>query len=256
MITIISPAKTLDFTEDNRVNHSSKPFFLKDAAIIATELKDYAPEEIEKLMGVSPKIAELNYNRYKEWNAKEKNNIKPAILAFRGDVYQALNVDTLTKENLDFANDHLRILSGLYGILRPYDNVMPYRLEMGISLKFKDYNNLYEFWKEKLTEKIQEELSTHKHRTLINLASEEYSKAINLKELPEYIKVINISFKEFRDGKYKTIGILAKRARGYMTRYILENFIDNPEELKEFDVEGYKFNEEMSSNKNWVFIRN
>lgn len=256
MITIISPAKTLDFTEDNRVNHRSKPCFLKEASIIAKNLKGYAPEEIEKLMGVSPKIAELNYNRYKEWNANETNNIKPAILAFRGDVYQALNVNTLTKENLDFANDNLRILSGLYGILRPYDNIMPYRLEMGTSLKIQDYKNLYEFWKEKLTEKIQKELSAHKHKALINLASEEYSKAINLKELPEDIKVINISFKEFRDGQYKTIGILAKRARGYMTKFILENLIDNPEEIKGFTIEGYEFNEEMSSNKNWVFVRN
>lgn len=256
MITIISPAKTLDFTEDKRIDHHSKPLFLKEASTIAKEMKSYSPEEIEKLMRISPKLAELNYSRYKEWNEKEKDNIKPAILAFRGDVYQALNVDTLGKENLDFANDHLRILSGLYGIIRPYDSIMPYRLEMGTSLKFNEYNNLYEFWREKLTEKFQEELRGHKHKAIINLASEEYSKAINFKELPKDIKVINIDFKEFRNGKYKTVGILAKRARGYMTRYILENYIDDPEELKGFEVEEYSFNETMSSNKNWVFIRN
>lgn len=256
MITIISPAKTLDFTQDNRIDLHLKPLFLKEASIIAKEMKSYSPEEIEKLMRISPKLAELNYSRYKEWNKKEIDNIKPAILAFRGDVYQALNVDTLSKENLDFANDHLRILSGLYGIIRPYDSIMPYRLEMGTSLKFNEYNNLYEFWREKLTENFQKELSSHKHKTIINLASEEYSKAINFKKLPEDIKVIDIDFKEFRNGNYKTVGILAKRARGYMTRYILENYIDNPEELKDFDLEGYEFHDTMSSNKNWVFIRN
>lgn len=255
MITIISPAKTLDFTEDKRINHHSKPMFLKEASIIAKEMKRYSPEEMEKLMRISPKLSELNYSRYKEWNKKETNNIKPAILAFRGDVYQALNIDTLSNENLDFANDHLKILSGLYGVLRPYDSIMPYRLEMGTSLRFNEYNNLYEFWKERLTEKIQEELSYHKNKALINLASKEYSKAINFKELHVNVKVIDIDFKEFRNGKYKTVGILAKRARGYMTRYILENFIDDPEDLKNFQSEGYGFNEPMSSDNKWIFTK-
>ncbi|WP_040210688.1 peroxide stress protein YaaA [Clostridium polynesiense] len=253
MITIISPAKTLDFTEDQRVKESTEPIFKEEAALIAEELKKFSPEELEALMKISPKLAELNYNRYKAWNTEADRERKPAILTFKGDVYKALHAEDFTEKELKFSNEHLRILSGIYGVIRPFDRIQPYRLKMGTALKFKSYGNLYDFWKVKLTGAIGEELRDHKSKELINLASEEYSKAIDFKKLSQDIKVINIVFKELRQGRYKTVGILSKRARGYMSRYIIKNSIDEAEKLKYFNEEGYEFNEEMSDENRWIF---
>lgn len=255
MIFIISPAKTLDFENADSERVLTLPEYLDEAAEIANEMKEYSPEELEKLMKISVPLAELNYIRYKQWQKENTSFNKAAIFAFKGDVYRALEAHSLSEEQLCFANEHLRILSGLYGIIRPFDKIMPYRLEMGTPLKFNGYSNLYEFWGAKLTEGLSRELSEHKNKALVNLASEEYSKAVPLDKLPENIRVVQVFFKEFRNGKYKIIGTNAKRARGYMSRYIIENSIDEVESLKDFSAQGYEFNAYLSDDNNFVFTK-
>lgn len=255
MIFIISPAKTLDFENADSERALTLPEYLEEANEIANEMKGYSPEELEKLMKISAPLAELNYNRYKQWQNENTAFNKAAIFAFKGDVYRALDAHSLNEEQLSFTREHLRILSGLYGIIKPYDKIMPYRLEMGTPLKFKGYTSLYEFWGYKLTEGLSRELMEHKNKVLVNLASEEYSKAVHFDKLPENIRVVHVFFKEFRNGKYKIIGTNAKRARGYMSRYIIENSIDQVESLKDFSAQGYEFNAYLSDDNNLIFTK-
>ena len=252
MLLVISPAKKLNENCFLKYDLSlSKPNCLNESKILVSTLKKYSPKALQKLMNVSQNIARLNYDRYSKWKTPfNKKNSYPAILLFEGDVYKGINANNFDKSDFNFAQKHLRILSGLYGILKPLDLIQPYRLEMGTSIKIKKFNNLYEFWGDKITDKINND---NKNKPLINLASNEYFKSIN----ESYIKgeVINIIFKEKKGNNYKVIGILAKKARGIMSRYIIKNKIKDPERLKKFSLDSYRFNKTLSTEQDWVFTR-
>lgn len=254
MLVVISPAKTLDFENINNNLPMTYPRFLNNSNVIMNELRELDSYSIGKLMKISDKLSSLNKDRFTTWQ-DSLDNSKHCLLAFQGDVYKGLDVGSFTDEDLFYANDHLRMLSGLYGVLRPFDGINPYRLEMGSKLKVGECKNLYEFWKDTLKESIHEELLKHDESTLINLASKEYFKAVEAIENESDVKVITPMFKEFRNGVYKIISLKAKRARGLMSRYIIQNQINNPEELKRFNEEEYEYNEELSSENEWVFTR-
>lgn len=250
MIILISPAKTLDLNATD-IKVRTDPEFKKEVKEIVGVMKKKPKAEIQKLMDVSENIAVLNKERYKNFEDQfTPENSKPALFAFKGDVYRKMEVDNYSKGQLEFAQEHLRILSGLYGLLRPLDLIQPYRLEMGLKLKIKRANNLYSYWGNKITEAID---AAAIDGMVINLASKEYFKAVNQKKLQS--KVIHIIFKEYRDGSYKTVGIFAKQARGMMANYIIEHQISDPQKLKLFNQEKYEYAEKLSSEKEWVFIR-
>ncbi len=254
MIIVISPAKTVDFETPPQTSKFTSPDFLKESNKLVKEMRHYCRDDIKKLMSVSDKIADLNVDRFKKFKTPfTTKNAKQAVLAFKGDVYTGLNIDDFTARDLDFAQKHLRILSGLYGLLRPLDLMQAYRLEMGLKLPIKKTKNLYEFWDNQVTDKINSEFKKQKENTLINLASNEYFKVIQKKNLDGTI--ITPAFKEARDGGFKMIGIYAKRARGLMSRYIIKNRIKDPGELKAFNLDGYKFNKKLSTATDWTFTR-
>jgi len=254
MIIVISPAKTVDFETPPQTSKYTTPDFLKESSKLVREMRHYNRADIKKLMHVSDKIADLNIERFKKFKTPfTPKNAKQAVLAFKGDVYTGLNIDDFKAKDLDFAQKHLRILSGLYGLLRPLDLMQAYRLEMGLKLPIKNTKNLYEFWDNQVTEKLNEEFKKQKENTLINLASNEYFKVIQKKNLNGTI--ITPAFKEAKDGGYKMIGIYAKKARGLMSSYILKNRIKNPEDIKAFNMDGYKFNKKLSTDTNWTFTR-
>jgi len=254
MIIVISPAKTVDFETAPQTSKFTHPDFLSESSKLVREMRHYSHNDIKKLMTVSDKIADLNVERFKKFKTPfTTKNAKQAGLAFKGDVYTGLNIEDFSARDLDFAQKHLRILSGLYGLLRPLDLMQAYRLEMGLKLPIKNNKNLYEFWDSQITEKINSEFKKQKENTLINLASNEYFKVIQKKNLEGTI--ITPAFKEARDGGFKIIGIYAKKARGLMSRYIIKNRLKNPEELKKFSLDGYKFNHKLSSKNDWVFTR-
>jgi len=254
MITIISPAKTLDFKSEVQTNQNSQPEFLNDSKILMNELGKLNPKDIARLMKVNDDIANLNFERNLSWRIPfTLDNAKQALLAFRGQVYVGLDAKTLTEKDLLFAQYNLRILSGLYGSLKPLDLIQAYRLEMGIKLKNPIGKNLYEFWGTKIGESLNKELARKKSKVLINLASNEYFKAIK----PKLIKgeIITPVFKEIKGNEFKVITVYAKTARGLMSRFIIQNRIENPEDIKAFDTDGYIFNRELSTEKEWVFTR-
>lgn len=254
MIIVISPAKTLDFETPAATEKYSQPDFLDDSAILIEQLKKMEPDQIGRLMSISSKLATLNSNRYYEWERPfHLNNAKQAMYAFKGDVYTGLDAQTLNGSDVDFAQDHLRILSGLYGILRPLDLIQPYRLEMGTQLKNVRGNNLYEFWGNTITETINQDLKKQKTDTLINLASNEYFKCVRNNKLDA--RIITPVFKDQKNGVYKIISFFAKKARGLMSRYIIQNKLLAVEEIKKFDIAGYYFNEAASSGDEWIFMR-
>jgi len=254
MLVVISPAKTLDFESSARTTTSSMPTFLKDSEQLIRQLRKFSPSEIATLMSLSDKLAILNSTRYESWKLPfTTKNAKQAMLAFRGDVYLGLDADSLTQKDDKFAQRHLRILSGLYGVLKPLDLIQPYRLEMGTSLKTRHGNNLYQFWDDKITNSLNTELATHQDGTLINLASNEYFKVLQPKKLNA--DIVTPIFKDKKNGQYKVISFFAKKARGMMARFIIKKKIQTPEGIKLFDVGGYSFNPEFSSEKNWVFTR-
>ena len=255
MITIISPATTMNFDRFVDIK-SSKPFFNKDIKKLIDLLKSLNTIEIGNLMNLSDDLANLNYDRYKILGT-DKSKYLQAILAFDGQVFNCINVDDFNYDDFEFANNHLRIMSGLYGILKPFDLIQSYRLEMKAKLKNELGNDLYKFWKDKLTSYLYDELLNQNDKTLVNLASNEYSKAINLKSLSKNFNVINIEFKDYRESmnSYKVIGIYSKKARGYLTRYIIKNKINNINELKNFNYDGYIFNNELSDSNNFIFTR-
>lgn len=254
MLIVVSPAKTLDFETPAKTETYSQPRFLDQSKKLVTEMRKMAPLDISNLMGISDKLASLNAARYEQWQQPfTTTNAKQAVLAFKGDVYTGLDAETLSDKDLSFAQEHLRILSGLYGVLRPLDLMQPYRLEMGIKLANEKGPNLYSFWGDEITDSINQELAESSNPVLINLASNEYFKSVKPKKLKA--EVITPVFKDEKNGKYKIISFYAKKARGLMTRYIIDNRIDSPESLKAFDVEGYYFKPEESNSKEWVFYR-
>lgn len=253
MLTVISPAKTLDFDTPAHTDTFTEPRFLAQSQQLIAQLKKLSTQEIAGLMKISDKLAGLNMARFQQWETPfTVKNAKQAVLAFKGDVYTGLDAETLDQPGLDFAQQHLRILSGLYGVLRPLDLMQPYRLEMGTPFQNEAGKDLYSFWGDTLRESLQSE-SALQDGILINLASNEYFKAINAKKLDATI--ITPVFKDWKNGQYKMISFYAKKARGLMSRYIIEQQIDSPEQLKQFDSEGYRYSEEMSQKTDWVFIR-
>lgn len=254
MIIVISPAKTLDFKEKNTNLPMSEPRFLEKSQEIINEIKHYSSYELEKLMKISTKLATLNEDRFSKWTPT-LDTAKQAILAFKGDVYMGMDVGSLSDSNLFYANDHLRILSGLYGVLRPFDGINEYRLEMGTKLKVNDSKDLYGFWKSDLENSLVKDLSSHDNKIIINLASYEYFKSVENIQNNSKVKVITPVFKELRGEEYKIIAFNAKKARGMMSRYIIENEIEDIEDLKKFDVDNYIFNEELSTDIEFVFTR-
>lgn len=255
MISLLSPAKTLDFETPSIAKEYTYPTFLDDSEYLMGKLKKLSVKQIRKLMGLSEDLGQLNYDRFQSWDKQyDVDNSKQAVLAFKGDVYVGLQAETLNKAQLTFAQEHVRIISGLYGLLKPLDLMLPYRLEMGTSLAVTPKkNNLYKYWGDKLTDSLNKELNTHEYKTIVNLASGEYFKAINTKKLKG--ELITVDFKDWKDGDYKMIGFFAKKARGLMTRYIIDNSVVNPEELKGFNTEGYGYNTSLSTNQKWVFTR-
>lgn len=250
MIALISPAKTLDMST-TEIDFSTQPDFKTDIKALVSIMKKKSAKDIQQLMKVSEQIAQLNEERYHNFKKDfTTENAKQALLAFKGDVYRSMDVDNYSKADFDFAQDHLRILSGLYGLLKPLDLIQPYRLEMGISLENKKGKNLYEYWGTKISKAINQ---VAKGETVINLASQEYAKAVDKKTLKS--PLIHVNFKEYRDGKYKIIGIFAKQARGMMADYIIKKRITDPEKIKLFNMEGYEFSEPESKKNEWIFVR-
>ena len=234
MKIIISPAKKL--ATDNFINKGTSIQFLEETNYLVKELKTYSVSDIKSLMNLSDNLAQLNWQRFQNWNTKD---VGQALFMFKGDVYQGLKAETLTNNELDFAQDNLRILSGLYGLLKPKDLIFPYRLEMGTKLKTKSGNNLYKFWENRLHQSLLSELKNGEE--IINLASEEYSKAIHLNKFSN--PVITPIFKDFKNGKLKVISFFAKKARGEMANFIIKNKIKKSDNLKEFTNLGYQFTE-------------
>ena len=252
MLVVISPAKKLDENCDTDViSKFTVPPYLESSKKIIKSLREYSANNLSKLMNTSEKISELNYRRNIKWSLPfNRSNSLQALLMFKGDVYKGISVTDFDKDDFLFAQKSLRILSGLYGILKPLDLIQPYRLEMGTQLQIGKHKNLYDFWGDEITNLINNEKNND---YLINLASVEYFKSINTSNLKS--KLINVSFKEKRDGKYKIIAIYSKRARGLMSRYIIKNKITNPKNLKKFNLEGYRFNKVLSSDSDLVFTR-
>lgn len=254
MLALISPAKTLDYETALPTDIYTQPRLLEQSQQLIDVCRKLSATEIASLMTVSEKIANLNVERFRDWNAEfDFSNARQALFAFKGDVYTGLDAYHLKDHDIDFAQQHLRMLSGLYGLLRPLDLMMPYRLEMGTILKNSRGNNLYEFWGSIITDQINQDLAEIDAKLLVNLASDEYYKSVNEKKIQA--EIIKPVFLDQKNGKYKVISFYAKKARGLMARYLIENKLSQVEQLKAFDSEGYYFDAESSSDKELVFKR-
>jgi len=244
MIILISPAKSLDLNKKDRIGDVKTPVFSEEYFELVRIMKTKNVEEIKRMMKLSDKLSELNFSRYQDFsNEFTEQNSKQAIYAFTGDVYKSFDSLSLSKEDILYADKHIRILSGLYGVISPLDYIQPYRLEMGTALKNKKGRNLYDFWQDTLTAYIND----IEDDFIVNLASGEYVKAIRTKELNK--KFIDIDFKDNKNGEYKTIGINAKKARGKMARYLVTKRIDNIENIKDFSDDNYIYNPALSSSE-------
>lgn len=254
MLITLSPAKTLDFEKQQLTKRHSTPVLLKDSHQLVKCLREYSAKELSELMGISPDLAELNRKRFGEWHTPfTVSNAKQAVLAFRGHAYLGLNAVDYSADDFKFAQDHLRILSGLYGVLRPLDLIQAYRLEMGTKLETSGVKNLYEFWGTKITDTLNADLKKSKDKVLVNLASNEYFKSVQPKLLDA--RVVTPVFKENKGGTCKVVSVFAKKARGLMSSYIIQNRLTDVEGLRAFDVEGYRFSVKLSSENEWVFAR-
>jgi len=252
MKIVISPAKSLDFESALPTEKFTKSAFMTESRAINKVIKQKKPKDLSELMDISEKLADLNWQRNKKWKTPfTPENARPAVYAFNGDVYQGLDVYSIPLEKLDELQSSLRILSGLYGILKPLDLIQPYRLEMGTQLPIGEDHNLYEFWKQKLTKALNKELK--KGELFINLASQEYFSAIDAKALK--VPVITPEFKDLKDGKLKIISFFAKKARGLMVRYIIDTNAKTIDDLKGFNYEGYRFDTNLSKGNTLVFTR-
>ena len=254
MLIVVSPAKSLDYESKVLSKKFTEPEFLDDAKILNKKIKNFKPDQLSELQHISSELAELNFVRNTNWQPPfTPQNSRQAIYAFRGDVYLGIRAENYSGHDLNFAQKHLRILSGLYGLLKPLDLMQAYRLEMGTPLENPRGKNLYEFWGSKLSENLNIELSNYKHNILINLASNEYFSAIKTDVLNA--KIITPVFKDYSNGKYKIVSFYAKKARGLMVSYIVKNRITSPIHLKHFDEEGYRYCEEESTKSEFVFLR-
>ena len=252
MLTVISPAKTLDFDTSPKTPKNSTPVFTAHTSALVNVMRKKSSKDLSKLMGISPKLAALNVERFQSFSPGSKTS-KQALLAFKGDVYIGLEAETYGERDFNFAQKNLRILSGLYGVLRPLDMIQPYRLEMGTRLKTSSCNTLYEFWGDEIGEALRSDLSEHRDKTLLNLASIEYFKAVSITKLPG--RVITPVFKDYNKGTYKILAFFAKKARGLMASFIVKNRINKPEDIKAFSEDGYQYNESYSTVDQWVFTR-
>ena len=254
MLIVLSPAKSLDFETPLRVKKSSEPFLKDEAASLIAILKNLDADQIGSLMKISANLSKLNVERFEKWSLyPNANQNRQAVLAFNGDVYEGLAANSLNLAQLNYLQAHLRILSGLYGVLRPLDLIQAYRLEMGSSLENARGSTLYAFWGSKVTEIIKVQMQQQDSQVLLNLASEEYFKVIR----PDLLNVPIITpiFQDYKNGQYKIISFFAKRARGLMARYCAVNKISKPEKLKLFDVDGYVYCKEVSDQRRWIFRR-
>ncbi|HFZ8994971.1 TPA: peroxide stress protein YaaA [Citrobacter freundii] len=254
MLILISPAKTLDYQSPLATARYTLPELLDDSQQLIHEARKLSAPQIGKLMGISDKLADLNATRFHDWQPEfSPDNARQAILAFKGDVYTGLQAETFNDADFDFAQQHLRILSGLYGVLRPLDLMQPYRLEMGIRLDNPRGKDLYQFWGDTITGKLNDALESQGDRVVINLASDEYFKSVQPKKLNA--EVIKPVFLDEKNGKFKVISFYAKKARGLMSRYIIENRLTKPEQLTAFNSEGYYYDETASAQGELVFKR-
>lgn len=253
MLMVISPAKTLDYDSPLATDRHTQPDFLDDACELIDQLKELEPHQVSNLMHISDKLGQLNAERFRNWQLPfTPDNARQAVLAFKGDVYTGLQAETFSDDDFEFAQDHLRMLSGLYGLLRPLDLMQPYRLEMGTRFENRRGKDLYAFWGDQLTEEVNRLLAAD-DGVLVNLASNEYFKSIRKKTLDG--RLVTPQFKDWKNGQYKMISFYAKKARGLMCRYAIQNRIRQAEDLKGFDLEGYRFSAEQSDQNNWVFLR-
>ena len=252
MKVLLSPAKSLDFKSQLPTDKNTSLCFEKEAEYLNSILKRKSPKDLSNLMGISSKIADLNYERNHDWSLPfTVKNARQAVYAFSGDVYRGLDAYSIDTSNIDFMQNSVRIISGLYGLVKPLDLIQPYRLEMGTKLTFDNNKNLYEYWREKITNQLNSELSDKE--PVLNLASNEYFKAIDSKVVKT--NVYSANFKQFKNGIYKTIAIFSKKARGMMTRFVIDNNISDISDLKSFNFDGYIYNEDLSSEKELIFTR-
>ncbi len=249
MLALLSPSKTLDYDRPVPKVNGTQPLFIQEASTLAKTLKKYSSQDLQELMGISEKLGDLNFERYQNFQLPlNDDNARAAIFAFKGDVYDNMTADTYTEEDMAFAQKSIGILSGMYGLLRPTDYLYPYRLEMGTALPTDKGDNLYQFWGSKITDAINQQ----EKDVVVNLASNEYFKAVNKKDLKP--KCLDIVFKQNKGGKLKTLGLMAKRARGMMADYIVKNRINDPADLLKFDMGGYRFMPDMSKDNSFVFV--
>ena len=254
MLAIISPAKSLDFDGRAPTRKSSVPSFLDDSTELIRELRELAPQDLSDLMGISTSLAELNYDRYATWGKPfSRRNAKQAMFAFNGDVYLGLKSAEFSERDLTWAQKHLRILSGLHGILKPLDLIQPYRLEMGTRLPNRRGGDLYEFWRDKVTAALNEAIDAQRQPILVNLASNEYFNAVDTARIDA--RIITPTFKDLKNGRYMFISFFAKKARGLMAAYLIKNRVSTLKALKAFDWQGYRFSPAQSSANEWVFLR-
>ena len=254
MLHVISPAKTLDFDTPPTTAKHTQAQFLEQSQALIEQLRPLSPRQLSELMGISDKLGELNAQRFLNWQLPfTPSNAKQALLAFKGDVYTGMEPEAFSEPDLAWAQQRLRILSGLYGLLRPLDLIQPYRLEMGTGFANNRGKNLYQFWGSQLTEQLNRELAQAPEPVLVNLASNEYWGAVQPGQLKG--EVITPVFKDAKNGQYKIISFFAKKARGMMSAFIVRNRIERVEQLKEFDTAGYSYNPAMSSAREWVFTR-
>ncbi|MHA1598679.1 MAG: peroxide stress protein YaaA [Alphaproteobacteria bacterium] len=254
MLAIVSPAKKLDFSDLTRPIDATQPEFLEQSGELIKAARKLSRSDLQRLMQLSDKLTELNFQRFKDFKTPfTKANAKPAALTFSGDTYVGLDAPSLSDDDLAYAQDHLRILSGLYGMLRPLDLMQPYRLEMGRRLNTAHASDLYEFWGDDLSDAIDEIVVGHPDPVVVNLASNEYFKAVRPRHMKS--RVITPVFKEVKDGEARVLGLFAKRARGMMARYMIQNRIDRPDDLKKFTGGGYGYQDHVSDADTWVFTR-
>jgi cytoplasmic iron level regulating protein YaaA (DUF328/UPF0246 family) len=254
MLALISPAKKLDFESDVAIADHTQPDFLEESERLVAAARKLSRAQLASTMHLSDKLTELNFKRFRDFTTPfDLANAKQAALVFNGDTYVGLKADTLSEKDMAYAQDHLRILSGLYGMLRPLDLIQPYRLEMGAKFRAPGGTDLYGFWDGQLAEAINEVTAGHKDPTVANLASNEYFKAVQAKKLAS--NVITPVFKEIKDGQARTLGMFAKRARGAMARFMIKKRIEKPDGLKKFNEDGYEYRDDLSEGNTWVFTR-
>jgi cytoplasmic iron level regulating protein YaaA (DUF328/UPF0246 family) len=254
MLIVISPAKTLDYDTPPQTERFTKPRFLDHSQRLINILRNYSALDLAELMHLSAKLAQLNFDRYHDWSPHfTPKNAKQAVLAMKGDVYTGLEAESFDQDDFDFAQQHLRILSGLYGVLRPLDLMQPYRLEMGTRLANEAGRDLYAFWGDTITEALKRDLAAQGDDLLVNLASNEYFKSVKPKRLGG--RILTPQFKERKGDGYRMLGVYAKKARGLMSRFIIRNRLTQADQIKAFDSEGYRFNPSLSGETQWVFTR-